>query len=313
MNRPQRIPACRQAIGVDVGGTKVAMGLVGADGTVGPTVRFENREAPGARELLALTAERCRRLLRDARGGTVVAIGLGLPELVDLDGRIRSSTSIAWTREEILEAFGGSPPVVLEADVRAAALAEARFGAGRGYRSVAYVTIGTGISSCHVLDGRPLAGGHGAAQLLGSTEVAARCPACGEHFPLVLERVAAGPGIAAAYARATGWGVERAEEVVAAESRGDLAAIEVLEEAAQVLGSFLALLVGVVDPEVLVLGGGIGASAGPYVEAVVRWARRYIWAEHVRGLPIRRAALGSAAGMIGAGVAALEAVREEVR
>ena len=106
----------RRALGVDVGGTKIAIGLVGADGTLGRTARVENREASGPRDLLARAVEECRRLLERPEGATVEAIGVGLPELVDLGGQVRSSTAIPWTREEILGAFGGGPPVVLEAE-----------------------------------------------------------------------------------------------------------------------------------------------------------------------------------------------------
>jgi glucokinase len=302
--------SARRAIGVDVGGSKVAIGLVGADGNLTASARIDNREASDPQELLARTVEGCRQLLERSQGVVVEAIGIGLPELVDLDGEVRSASSIPWRREEILDAFGDAPPVVLEADVRAAALAEARFGAGRGHRSVAYVTVGTGVSSCLVLDGEPMAGSHGAAQLLGSTGIAGRCPACGSRNPLVLEEVGAGPGLVSTYCRRAGRAASGAEEVVAAAEAGDPVAVEVLEEAGEILGSFLALLIGVVDPEVLVLGGGVGSAAGPYWDATVRWTRRYIWADHVRDLPIHRAALGPAAGVIGAATVALGRSRE---
>lgn len=299
-------PRERRAIGIDVGGTKVAMALVREGGELGSIVRFENREAGDPGRLLMRVASECRRLLSLPEADGVEAIGIGLPELVDARGEVRSASTLPWTRADILAAFEGMPPVVLEADVRAAALAEARFGAGRGYRSMGYVTIGTGVSSCTVLDGTPLAGSHGSAQLLGSTEVPVRCPACGHRCGLVLEAVVGGPGIAASYGRLTGRTVRGAEEVIAAASAGDPAASQVLEEAGELLGSFLALYVGVVDPEVLVLGGGIGSTSGAYWDEVVRWTRRYIWAEHVRDIPILRAALGAASGIVGAGLAALE-------
>jgi glucokinase len=298
--------AVRRAIGVDVGGSKVAVGLVGADGSLAAIQRLDNREAGNPRELLALTVEICRELLNRPEGASVEAIGVGLPELVDPHGEVRSASSIPWTRRQVLDAFGDELPVVLEADVRAGALAEARFGAGRGYRSVAYVTVGTGVSSCLVLDGQAMAGSHGAAQLLGSSEIVSRCPTCGSRTALVLERVAAGPGLVSTYSRRASRAASKAEEIVAAAESGDPVAAAVLDEAAEVLGSFLALLIGVVDPDVLVLGGGVGSAPGPYWDAIVRWTRRFIWADHVRGLPIHRAALGPAAGVVGAAMVALE-------
>ncbi len=296
------------SVGIDVGGTKVALGIVGVDGELGSTARIENRDADGPGDLLAWVAESARQMAANAPGGKIAAVGVGLPELVDLQGEVRSTTSIPWTRPEVLEAFGDIAPVVVEADVRAAALAEAHFGAGRGYRTLGFVTVGTGISSCLVLEGVPYVGAHGTAQLLGSAPVTLPCPHCGASFRASLEDLAPGPVLVERFNERTGSAIGGAEELFAAAERGDWAAVEILKESAEVLGSFVALFVNIVDPDAVVLGGGLGTAGGVYWDAVVRSAREHIWAEHARALPITRAALGANAGVVGTGYGALRAL-----
>jgi glucokinase len=290
------------AIGIDVGGTKVALGVVTSDGELISRDRVENRTACDAGALLASVAAAARRLADPLR---IVGVGVGICELVDLDGEIRSSTSIPWTREELVRALAPIGPVTLEADVRTAALAEARRGAGRPFSSFVYVSVGTGISHCLVVDGEPQAGAHGFAQLVGSTPLTVRCG--DSRTTLVLEKIASGPALAGRC------GAGSAEEVLARAAAGDAAAVAAVEDAATMLGSFVALLVGVLDPEAVVVGGGLGSAPGAYWETTVRAARAHVWSEHVRSLPIVHAELGADAGLVGAGLAALRQAVGAVR
>lgn len=293
------------AIGIDVGGTKTALGLVGADGTLGALERIENRAAGGPGELLTLVADRCRVL---ADTVDPVAIGVALPEVLDPAGELWSHVSVDWTREQILEALDPIAPVSLEADVRAAALAEARIGAGRGRTSVGFVSVGTGISAALVLDGVPYAGAHGTAQLLGSAELPVDCPHCGRSFrAAALEDVASGPALVARYLDETGRRVGSGEELLALAADGDGTAAGVVRRGAELLGGYLALLVNLVDPELVVVGGGLGSAGGDHWSTVVASAREHIWAVHVREVPIVQAELGSSAGVVGAGLLALDA------
>ena len=190
------------ALGIDVGGTKVALGLVDAAGRLTEASRIENRTAHSADDLLQHVADEARRLAAAAGPAGVAAVGVGLCELIDLEGQVRSSVSIPWSRRQILRALSSIAPVVVEADVRAAALAEARFGAGRDYDSFAFVTVGTGISSCLVLGGVPYTGAHGTAKLLGSAPVTTTCPHCATRHRVSLEESAAGPALVEQFERA---------------------------------------------------------------------------------------------------------------
>jgi glucokinase len=269
------------AIGIDVGGTKIAVGAVFEGGRLEHREQIETAHAT-LDELAALARRAAERLAGHAE---LHGVGVGICELVDNEGQIRSATSVPWSSDELADALGELGPVTIEADVRAAAVAEARFGARRPFASVLYLTVGTGISHCLVQDGEPYRGAHGCAQLSGSAELSFRCPHCRQAVRMSAEDVASG----AALMRAP-----------------------FVEDAAATLGSFLALLVNVLDPEAVVVGGGLGSAAGAYWRGVVRAARAHIWAEDVRKLPLLQAGLGPNSGVIGAGWLGLRNAEREL-
>ena len=248
------------AIGIDIGGTKIALGLVSAEGRLSEAGRIENREARDFGELLDRIVETVRALsdspaLADGAAG----IGVSTCELVGRDGEIWSATEIPWTRADLVGALEPFGRVVLEADVRASALAEARLGAGAPFSSFVHVTVGTGISSCLVRDGVPDPGAHGFAQLIGSAPLTVPARGGGLEPPVALEDIAGGPALVRHYAERTTATVHSAEEVLARVAAGDAVAAAVVDEAATMLGSLVALLVNVLDPEAVVIGGGLGS------------------------------------------------------
>lgn len=293
----------RYAIGVDVGGTKIAAGLV--DLTARRLVDRRSLATPRDGSAVLEAAFALAQGIRDdaRRAGRAVAgIGVSVCELVDLSGAVRSGYAVDWVGLPAQERFAELAPAVIEADVRAHALAEAGWGAGRGHASQVFVSVGTGISSCLVLDGTPYAGARGNALVLSTQASVVPCPRCGNtHWP-ALEEVASGAALAARY----GNGVERAEDVLAAALHGDRVAREVVVSGATALGARLGWLVDVLDPEVLIVGGGLGSVDGLYWETLVAATRAHVWADAGRELPITHAALGPDAALFGA---ALTSVR----
>jgi glucokinase len=303
----QRPSADKAAIGIDVGGTKIALAVVSEEGILSARRRITNRDLPDARALLAAVAMQARDLAEALDGAIeLVGVGVGICELVDLDGEIRSSTSVPWKRAELTQAFASVAPVTLEPDVRVAALAEARLGAGRSYPSFVYLTVGTGISHCLVHGGAPYRGSHGIAQLIGSSRITLPCPDGRSPTAVALEDVAAGPPLVRRYNERAHATVVAAEEVLERAHAGDDVAAAVAAEGATVLGSFVALLVNVLDPAGVVVGGGLGAAPGPYWDTMVASARSAVWSDLARGVPIVQAELGADAGVVGAGLAALQ-------
>jgi glucokinase len=294
-------------LGIDVGGTKVALGIATGTGRLIARRYLETAAAEDATAFLAATVAEASELVRaNKHRVSVVGIGVGVPELVDRNGQIRTSCVVAWRLREVLDAFGEIAPVVVEADVRAAALAEAEFGAGKDYGTFVYVTVGTGISYCLIQSKKPYGGSRGYAQLLGSAPLSLRCPHCNDRIRFTLEDVASGPALAAKYNERTNALVKRAEDVFVSARHGENAALKTLREAGVTLGSAVAFVVNLLDPEAVVVGGGLGSAKGPYWENFERSVRDHLWPLYDRPLPILHAGLGKDAGVLGAAYVALQ-------
>lgn len=290
------------AIGLDVGGTKIAGGLVDlTSGRLTGRTRVPTAADRGGEAILADALAVAEGLAAEAsrRGLTLAGIGIGVPELVDRHGQVRSGHRVAWGGLDVAGAFAAIAPAALEADVRAAALAEARFGAGAPYGDFAYVTVGTGISACLVQSGRPYPGARGGALVLANGPISFTCPTCGAQGRHVVEESASGPALAERF-RQTGAAAEGAEDVMAAAEGGNIEARAIIRAAAAMLGCSIAFMVNLLDPEAVVIGGGMGLSGGLYWEELTASIRRHVWDEDLKRLPVLPAALGPDAGVIGA-------------
>ena len=304
------------AIGLDVGGTKIAAGIVShPSGAVLARRTIPTLPRRGGEAVLGDTLSLAEELLAEAgkRNLDVLGIGVGVPELVDPEGNITSAHTLSWQGARVLAAFSCLAPAVVESDVRAGALAEAMFGAGRAYGLFVYVTVGTGISSTLVLDGRPFAGANGNALIMASSPLSVECSCCGADLKPVLEEFASGPALVARYNRHGSRVVEKAEEVTAAAGEGDRAAVMVVTSSGEALGTSVGFLVNVMDPEAIVVGGGLGSAGGLYWDSFIASTRAHIWAENSRRLPIVPAAMGADSGLIGAAATVFRSLGESVR
>src|SRR5262245_33854742 len=295
-----RAKSGRVSVGIDIGGTKtavLAVALPGADVLFREV--FPTQAALGAAQLrgqLAAVLGRLRAALGlDAR----VPVGVSVPELVDLDGLVATDVVVPGLTGDLRD-WAEIGVELVESDVRAAAHAEARIGAGRGLPSFCYVSIGTGISSTFVLDGAAWPGAHGAAILLGSGPFGPKLGPDGR--PYQLEELASGPAMVAAY-RALGGRARRAQEILDRYDSDPLAA-QAVAEAGSAAGRGVALLVNVLDPHALIVGGGLGCVDGPYWQCLDAAARAQIWADAARRIPLLRSSIGPDAAAIGAALRA---------
>lgn len=291
------------AIGLDVGGTKIAGGVVAFPAgqvlikRIIPTRPERSGEAVLADALALAEALKSEASLMRRK---LLGIGIGVAELVDLEGNVTSSHTIAWRGLPVQSGFSALAPAVVESDVRAPALAEAMFGAGRPFRLFIYVTVGTGISYALVQDGRPYRGARGNALIMASSPLTTICTECGAVLRPVLDEFASGPALVARYNRAGGGPAACGEDVLAAVAVSDPAAIHVIKTAGEALGVSVGWLVNVLDPEAVIVGGGLGLAGGLYWDSFITSTRKHIWSDTNRDLPILRAALGVEAGLIGA-------------
>jgi glucokinase len=309
--------------GADVRGTNQTVALARGDGTLLATLRRRTPPGGTAQDVLANVLG----MLRDGLGSAgmrdprseLIRIGIGFGGPVDQKrGTVVDSHHVpGWTdfplRDTVALELGA--PVVLENDANAAALGEARFGAGRGHHSVLYVNVGTGIGAGIVLDGRIYGGTHGMAGEIGHVTVAPDGPQCDCGKRGCLEALASGRSIgrrarerAAEYPVAAAALVARAggqidavgsTHVFAAAAAGDSFAGEVVADTARHLGLALGNASNLLDPDVIVIGGGV-AAAGPLLFDPLR---RALASHCMPGLPVPAvvpAALGYDAGVLGA-------------
>jgi glucokinase len=300
----------RCAIGVDVGGTKIAAGAVVLPEAKVVARRWQLTEASrGGRAVLDDVCKLAMSIANELRDFSprIAVVGVGVAELVGREGRVLSAATIAWEGidvvAELTQRLG--VPTVLEADVRAAARGEACLGAGRPYEIFLYVTVGTGISASLVIAGKPLVGARG----LTGTMASARGLIPGDDDRLVggppLEQFAAGPALAARYGSAAGCDCS-APDVLARAAAGDASAAAIVSSAGEALGAAIAHLVNVLDPQAVVLGGGLGLEEGLYRQALEESLRRHVWSGLHADLPLVSAQLGADAGLIGAAIAAFD-------
>jgi glucokinase len=292
-----------RAIGIDVGGTKVAVAAVDANGRVVARAEFPTDPARGFPRARDLMAEACDNVLSLAgwAAADLAGIGVGCTGPVDpARGTVHNPHTLpTWDGCDLVtplrERLG--VPVTLDNDAAAAAVGEAAFGAGRGADPVVVLTFGTGVGGATVVGGRVLRGAGGAHPEPGHLPVLVDGPACYCGGRGCLESVASGTAIGEAGRRA---GLADARAVFAAAARGDAAAGQIVARAAEGLAAAAWLIAHAVLPERLVLGGGVMDEHFDVFAAAAR--DRLAAATMVPGERVRvvRAALGADAGVVGA-------------
>lgn len=291
-------------LAVDIGGTKIAAGLVTADGAVTRRASRPTPAAAGGAAVLAAAIELGRQV---ADGSALRAVGVGSAGVIDPgEGVVRHATGAlpGWAGTRVGPAFAeafGVPTRVIN-DVHAHALGEARYGAGRGAASMLLVAVGTGIGGGYVVAGRlhvgaRFVGGH-VGHLPVPEAVGVPCP-CGRIGHL--EGLASGPGILAAY-RAAGGAAAATDEVARRAHQGESLAREVLERCALATGRAVGALANVLDPAVVVIGGGVSGS-GELWWAALRAGVALEAMDAVAAVPLRPAATGADAALLGAAAA----------
>lgn len=308
-------------IGVDVGGTKVAAGLVNAAGEISCQTRtpmVANDAAAGlAAVIAAIDAVRSANS-NAGRNGAISGIGICAPGPLDpRSGVVINPPNLPGWRDfplaaEISKVY--NVPVRLDNDGNAAALAEALWGAGRGFRNIFCATIGTGIGTGIVFDGCIYHGRTGAAAEGGHNTIDYRGPRCGCGKLGCIEALASGPAIARRAAEKitaehrpslildlSGGRADRitSEMVGKAYSQGDPLAKEVLQETAMLLTMWLGNIVDLLEPDVMIMGGGAGAMLRPFFDEIRERLPNWCVNSHCQDIPLLPAHYGADAGIAG--------------
>ena len=309
------------AIGVDVGGTKVAAGFVDAQGEIHQHTRVPMNSRGTAEEGLAAVTGAIDELLKlvpktDSAPG---CIGICAPGPLDPHtGVVLNPPNVTCWRNyplaaEIARRYGGS--VKLENDAKSAGLAEALWGAGRGYRNVFYTCIGTGIGAGILFDGRIYHGRTGAADEAGHMVIDYHGPLCGCGKRGCIEALASGTSIAkkarariaesagrkSAMLDLAGGQIEgvTAEIVGHAYAAGDSLAKEILLETVELVTIWLGNIVDLLEPDVIIFGGGVAAMLNPFLGEIRRSLPAWCMNKRCVEIPIVPARYGAESGIAG--------------
>lgn len=311
-------------IGVDLGGTKLLAGAVDRDLEVHHRA-FRLARGDSTRDVLDTIVGEVQEV-RAATEGEILAVGFGIPSLIDRERGIAVFTNHLPIqdvpfRDVMAERLG--LPVVIDNDANVALLAEHRFGAARGARHALMLTLGTGIGGAAIVDGRLLHGATGAAGELGHVVVDENGPPCPGNCPSngCLEAMASGNALgreALRVARATpgsalGRALAGGREITGALATelahdGDRAARDVVALIGMRLGIGVASLVNVFNPEVVVIGGGVVAAGDMLLEPVRRVVLQRALSPSKDVVRIVPARFGAESGMLGAAVMAMDHV-----
>jgi glucokinase len=303
-----------ETVGVDLGGTKMAVGVLDGNRQV---LYRSTAPSHGLRrdELVATLMAELQRAL-DARPDAT-AIGLGVPATIDwARGITVSAVNLDLPdvplRDLVSDRF--ARPAVLDNDANVAALAEHRYGAAEGATNAVMLTIGTGIGGGLILNGAPFRGSSGAGAELGHVVIDENGPKCQGNCPNYgcVEALASGHALAregaaaaerepeSALGRVAGSGHEiDGTAVTAAAQAGDRAAIGAVAAIGRHLGVALSSLANIFDPDVIVIGGGVSVAGDLLLDPAREELRRRALPP-MNETPVRLAALGPDAGMIGA-------------
>jgi len=310
-------------VAVDLGGTNIRAAIfLTAEAKPTAIARAPTLAAEGPEAVIDRIIAAIQEVASGIEGG--MRIGLGAPGPLDPKrGLVIEAPNLpGWVniplRDRLEQHF--ECPVALGNDANLAGLGEWRHGAGRGAHNLLYLTLSTGIGGGVIVDNRLLVGAHGLAAELGHMTVRPDGPLCGCGQRGHLEAVASGPAIArrarerlaAGEASALRAALDRdrditAEDVGRAALAGDPLAIAVVAEAGAAIGTHLANLLHVFNPEVIVLGGGVSQIGAPLFGPIEQALRENVMhPAYLEGLRLERAALGDDAGLIGAMVLARE-------
>ncbi|MDP9339223.1 MAG: ROK family protein [Acidobacteriota bacterium] len=310
-------------IGVDVGGTKIAAGFVNAAGGIGAVTRVRMISDGGAEDGVNAVSGAIDYLMEMGKKNqwAIRAIGICAPGPLDPNtGIIINPPNVPCWRNyplgaEILRRY--RLPVKIENDANAAALAEVLWGAGKGFAKVFYLSIGTGIGTGFILDGKIYNGRTGAAPEGGHVSIDYRGPVCSCGKRGCIEIYVSGPAIAKrAQARLESANARHApilklaggqvagvscEVVSQANAAGDTLAKEILLETVDLLSVWLGNIIDLLEPDVIVVGGGVAAVLQPFFGDIRERLPGWCINSRAQEIPIVPAHYGADSGIAGGG------------
>lgn len=306
-------------VGIDLGGTKIYTALADKEGEIIEKIKTPTQANKGEDVVLDNIVDSVDRVLKDAgqEPTDVSALGLGSPGPTDTrNGILTEPPNLPFENiplEEILEERLGIP-VILDNDATAAALGEQLFGAGRGVENLIYITVSTGIGGGIVIDGDVYHGFNGGAGEVGHMVVEPKGRVCGCGNRGCLEAMASGTAIGRMGLEAlrhgtsplieemSGGDEEKIDALLVAQAarKGDKKAEEIYDTAGFYLGVGLGNLINLLNPQMVLFGGGVSKDFDIFSERMLSVARKNAMSSSFEAVEVKPAALGDEVGLMGA-------------
>ncbi len=309
----------RWVIGIDLGGTKTAIGLIGPDNRIVGQSRIPTLAEQGAESIIERITEQIR-ALEAAHGQQAEAVGIGCPGPVDhLTGKLLTLVNLPGLSNTPLQARLSQRlglPVKLDHDAKVAALGEFHYGIGRGRTHMAYIVIGTGVGAALILDGRLYYGESMSAGEVGHITVDRDGELCACGSRGCMETYTSGPWLARRYQQALAAHGLPAREGIAAEQvthlaqAGDPAAQAVMQAAGEALGIAVATMAMIVNVEQYVIGGSVSRAGEALLAPARRTIPRYSFGAVSARVKLDASALGDDGPLLGGAWLAREALRQ---
>ncbi len=313
----------KYCFGVDLGGTTVKIGLFDTEGTVLDKWEIPTRKEDSGSKILPDIADAVLGKIAEKKiaKDDITGVGIGVPGPVDDKGVVHMAVNLGWGVININEVLGSllQMPVKAGNDANVAALGEMWCGGGKGCSDMVLATLGTGVGGGIIVNGKMVTGATGAGGEIGHIHIEDDEPdACGCGGHGCLEQYASATGIARLANRklaattqdsvlraAKERGAVSAKTVFDAVKNGDALACEIAEEFGEYLGKGLAAIACVVNPEVIVLGGGVSKAGAILCEYVAKYYQKYVF-HGCSSAQFKLATLGNDAGIYGAAKLVLE-------
>ena len=297
-------------LGIDLGGTTVKLGITDSDGTPIARRTIDTEVARGSDDAIARIAIAAGELIDDS--GAIAACGIGAPGELDANRRylVRANHFPGWTNVPLPQRMTEHLRVqaALENDANCAAWGEFRAGTGRGMRSLACFTLGTGVGGGLVIDRNLWIGANGAAGALGHISIDPNGPPCPCGQRGCVEQYASATAVANRYGRGS------AREAFDAAARGEADAVAAIDWACDGLAAGVANVIHTIQPDMVALAGGMAAAGDVMLDRVRAGVAKRVRPAWLRAIRIECAALGDDAGWIGAalwGAQTLGAMKEK--
>ncbi|MBD1556138.1 ROK family protein [Vibrio sp. S9_S30] len=292
-------------VGIDIGGTKMASALVDTDtGHLLCETQVATQKQRPTKDIITDIHKQLSYHLEFASLNNIPVNGCGIafPELVNNSGNIVSDWN--FDLRSLCNSDFPLNNVLFESDVRVAGLAEAMLGAGKPYQSFVYVSLGTGLSYTLFNNGVPWRGKNGYAIHFASSTLTGCTPDM-QPLSYLPEALVSGAGLLDCWnMRHPMQRYHNLPELLFRAEMGSSKERQYIKLAGEVLGSLLAQMVNMLDPEAIILGGGLGCADGLYHRYIETTLRDRIWAEDCKNIPVLKAQFSNKAGTIGAALAA---------